>query len=90
MVHINSDTGAELPPSVLAQIGKFTEYVAPLGKENPFILKTVVRTLQKIHTFVEAQQNGNTLKNFLHQGEMSKLLKGCRTGLQQGLEVFKV
>jgi hypothetical protein len=34
MVHINSDTGAELPPSVLTHIGKFTEYVASLGKEN--------------------------------------------------------
>ncbi|KAJ7816193.1 hypothetical protein B0H13DRAFT_1923724 [Mycena leptocephala] len=72
MVHINSDTRAELPPSVLSHIGRFTE------------------TLQKIHTFVEAQQNGTTLKNFFNQGGMSKLLKDCRTGLQQGLETFKV
>ncbi|KAJ7930831.1 P-loop containing nucleoside triphosphate hydrolase protein [Mycena leptocephala] len=72
MVHINSDTGAELPPSVLTHIGRFTE------------------TLQKIHTFVEAQQNGSIIKNFFHQGEMSKLLKDCRAGLQQGLEIFKV
>ncbi|KAJ7930836.1 hypothetical protein B0H13DRAFT_1858355 [Mycena leptocephala] len=64
--------GAELPPSVLTHIGRFTE------------------TLQKIHTFVEAQQNGSRLKNFFHQGEMSKLLKDCRTGLQQGLENFQV
>jgi hypothetical protein len=34
MVHIDSDTGAELPPSVLAHIGKFTEYVAPLGRRK--------------------------------------------------------
>jgi hypothetical protein len=61
-----------------------------LGKKNPLILMTIVRTLQKIHTFVEAQQNGNKLKNFFHQGEMSKLLKACRAGLQQGLETFKV
>jgi hypothetical protein len=27
MVHIKSDTGGELPPSVLNNIGKFTEYV---------------------------------------------------------------
>ncbi|KAJ7906621.1 hypothetical protein B0H13DRAFT_1880399 [Mycena leptocephala] len=72
MVHINSDTGAELPPSVLTHIGKFTE------------------TLHKIHTFVEAQQNSSKLKNFFHQGEISTLLKDCRTGLQQGLEIFKV
>jgi hypothetical protein len=51
---------------------------------------TIVRTLQKIHRFVEAQQSGSTLKKFFHQGEMSRLLKDCRTGLQQGLEDFKV
>jgi hypothetical protein len=90
MVHINSDAGAELPPSVLTHIGKFTEYVALLGRKKPFILMTIVRTLQKIHTFVEAQQNGSTLKSFFHHGEMSKLLKDCRAGLQQGLEIFKV
>ncbi|KAJ7869258.1 hypothetical protein B0H13DRAFT_2557866 [Mycena leptocephala] len=71
MVHINSDTGAELPPSVLTHIGKFTE------------------TLHKIHTFVEAQQKGSTLKNFFRQGEMSALLKDCKAGLQQGLEFFR-
>ncbi|KAJ7909828.1 hypothetical protein B0H13DRAFT_2490039 [Mycena leptocephala] len=72
MVHITSDTGGELPPSVLKHIGKFTE------------------TLHKIHTFVEAQQNGNKLKNFFHQGEMSTLLKDCRAELQQGFEIFQV
>jgi hypothetical protein len=33
MVHIKSETGAELPPSVLTHIGKFTEYVAYLGRK---------------------------------------------------------
>jgi hypothetical protein len=27
LVHIKSDEGGELPPSVLNQIGKFTEYM---------------------------------------------------------------
>ncbi|KAJ7927571.1 hypothetical protein B0H13DRAFT_1861316 [Mycena leptocephala] len=70
MVYIQSDTGEELPPSVLTHIGKFTE------------------TLHKIHTFVEAQQNGSKLKKFFHQGEMSTLLKDCKAGLQQGLEII--
>jgi hypothetical protein len=30
MVHITSDMAEELPPSVLKQIGQFTEYVAEL------------------------------------------------------------
>ncbi|KAJ7887159.1 hypothetical protein B0H13DRAFT_1888949 [Mycena leptocephala] len=64
MVHINSDTGAELPP--------------------------IIRTLHKIHTFVEAQQNSSKLKNFFHQGKMSTLLKDCKTGLQQGFGIFQI
>ncbi|KAJ7928322.1 hypothetical protein B0H13DRAFT_1860519 [Mycena leptocephala] len=72
IVHIKSDTGGALPPSVLNHIGKFTE------------------TLHKIHTFVEAQQNGSKVKKFFRQGEMSTLLKDCKAGLQQGFEIFQV
>ncbi|KAJ7849046.1 hypothetical protein B0H13DRAFT_1906402 [Mycena leptocephala] len=72
MVHITSDMGGELPPSVLKHIGKFME------------------TLHKIHTFVEAQQKGSTLKNFFRQGEMSTLLKDCKAGLRQGYEIFQI
>jgi hypothetical protein len=54
------------------------------------ILTTVVRTLHKIHTFVEAQQNGSKLKKIFHQAEMRKLLKDCKAGLQQELEIFQV
>ncbi|KAJ7884258.1 hypothetical protein B0H13DRAFT_1890039 [Mycena leptocephala] len=72
IVHIKSDTGGELPPSVLTHIGKFTE------------------TLHKIHTFVEAQQNGSKFKKFFRRGEMSMLLKDCKAGLQQGFEIFQV
>jgi hypothetical protein len=53
-------------------------------------LTTVVRTLHKIHTFVEAQQKSSKLKKFFHQGEMRTLLKDCKAGLQQGLGVFQV
>ncbi|KAJ7824281.1 hypothetical protein B0H13DRAFT_1919230 [Mycena leptocephala] len=72
IVHIKSDTGGELPPSVLTHIEKFTE------------------TLHKIHTFVEAQQNGSKVKKIFRQGEMSTLLKDCKAGLQQGFEIFQV
>ncbi|KAJ7763451.1 hypothetical protein B0H16DRAFT_1804604 [Mycena metata] len=71
-VYVKSDTGAELPPSVLGEIAKFTE------------------TLHKIHTFVETQQSGNKVKQFFRHGELSALLKGCRTGLQQGVEFFQI
>jgi hypothetical protein len=48
------------------------------------------RTLHKIHTFVEAQQDGSKIKYLFRQGEMNTLLKACHTGLDTALEVFKV
>jgi hypothetical protein len=54
------------------------------------VLSTVIRTLHKVHTFVEAQQNSSKVKKFFRQGEMSTLLKNCKAGLQQGLEIFQV
>jgi hypothetical protein len=56
----------------------------------PMTITTPIRTLHKIHTFVEAQQNGSKIKKFFHQGEMSTLLKDCKAGLQHGLQVFQV
>ncbi|KAJ7912614.1 hypothetical protein B0H13DRAFT_2271432 [Mycena leptocephala] len=47
-------------------------------------------TLQKIHTYVEAQQESNMIKHFFRRGEMNTLLKDCQAGLQEALEVFKV
>ncbi|KAF8173958.1 hypothetical protein K438DRAFT_1980523 [Mycena galopus ATCC 62051] len=48
------------------------------------------QTLHKIHTFVEAQQVGNRIKNFFRQGEMNTLLKDCHSGVQHAMEAFKV
>ncbi|KAJ7113907.1 hypothetical protein C8R44DRAFT_740788 [Mycena epipterygia] len=71
-LHINSDTGGELPPATLDHIGKFTE------------------TLQKIHVFVESQQEGNKIKQFFRQSETNSLLKDCNLGLNQAIDVFKI
>ena len=48
------------------------------------------RTLHKIHTFVEAQQEKIGIKQFFRQGEMNALLKNCTTGLDQAADVFMV
>lgn len=53
-------------------------------------LADVCRTLLKIHTFIEAQQEQSKIRQFFRQGEMSTLLKTCNTGLEGALEVFKV
>ncbi|KAJ6603287.1 hypothetical protein DFH09DRAFT_1354568 [Mycena vulgaris] len=47
-------------------------------------------TLHKIHIFVEAQVDGNKIKHFFRQSEMTSLLNDCHTRLQHTLEVFKI
>ncbi|KAJ7085964.1 hypothetical protein C8R43DRAFT_965130 [Mycena crocata] len=53
-------------------------------------LAKFIETLHRIHTYVEAQQNKSKIKQFFRQGEMSALLKDCKTGLQAALDAFKV
>jgi hypothetical protein len=48
------------------------------------------RTLHKIHTFVEAQQEKIGVKMVFRQGEMTALLKSCTAGLDQAVEIFMV
>ncbi|KAJ7848249.1 hypothetical protein B0H14DRAFT_3673445 [Mycena olivaceomarginata] len=48
-----------------------------------------VQTLHKIYTFVEAQQEGNKIKQIFRQSEMNTLLKECHTGLLQAFGIFK-
>ncbi|KAJ7208275.1 hypothetical protein GGX14DRAFT_395932 [Mycena pura] len=48
------------------------------------------KTLHKIHTFVEAQQDGNKIKILLRRSEMNTLFKDCKIGLQHAFDVFKV
>ncbi|KAJ7491314.1 P-loop containing nucleoside triphosphate hydrolase protein [Mycena galericulata] len=48
-----------------------------------------MQTIHKIHTYVEAQQGGNKIKQFFHQNDMNTLLKDCYAGVQHAQEVFK-
>jgi hypothetical protein len=49
-----------------------------------------IRTLHKIHNFIEARQKGSKIRALFRQNESSALLKECKVGLQQGLEFFQV
>ncbi|KAJ7495579.1 hypothetical protein FB451DRAFT_1164307 [Mycena latifolia] len=53
------------------------------------MLEQFARTLHKIHTFIEAEQEKSKIKHFFRQGEMKALQKACHTGLEQALEMFK-
>ncbi|KAJ7657754.1 hypothetical protein DFH06DRAFT_453855 [Mycena polygramma] len=63
------------------------------GELSPIVLKSLgkfTETLHKIHTFVDAQQHGNRVKNFFRQSEMQVLLKECKAGLQSNVYAFEV
>ncbi|KAJ7095613.1 hypothetical protein C8R44DRAFT_951063 [Mycena epipterygia] len=47
-------------------------------------------TLHKIYTFVQTQQDGNTIKHFFRRGEMKTLLNDCHTGLKAALEGLEI
>ncbi|KAJ7513032.1 hypothetical protein B0H11DRAFT_16352 [Mycena galericulata] len=47
-------------------------------------------TLQKIHSFIEAQQNGSKFKRLFRQSENTAQLEACNSGLRHALEVFGV
>ncbi|KAJ7486650.1 hypothetical protein FB451DRAFT_1126899 [Mycena latifolia] len=64
----------------------------PRGELPPAMLHYIgkfAETLQKIHMFAEAQQDGNTLKRFFRQSEITQLLKDCNQSLQETFEIFK-
>ncbi|KAJ7493856.1 hypothetical protein FB451DRAFT_1164723 [Mycena latifolia] len=65
---------------------------ATAGELSPNMLNHLegfMETLRKIHTFVEAQQEKNRIKQFFRQVEMNILLRDCHLGLEKALEVFK-
>ncbi|KAJ7896709.1 hypothetical protein B0H14DRAFT_3605161, partial [Mycena olivaceomarginata] len=47
-----------------------------------------METLHKIHTFIEAQQNGKKIKHLFHNREMKNLLEDCHARLDQAQEVL--
>ncbi|KAJ7861934.1 hypothetical protein B0H13DRAFT_1726276 [Mycena leptocephala] len=62
------------------------------GSLHPSVLEQIGKftgTLQKIHAFVEAQQDGSKIKYFFRQSETNLLLKDCQSGLEEALEVFE-
>ncbi|KAJ7431782.1 hypothetical protein FB451DRAFT_1421182 [Mycena latifolia] len=64
----------------------------PKGYLPPVILHHVgkfTETLHKIHAFVEAQQDRNTITHFFRQSATKALLSECRAGLQQAFDVFE-
>ncbi|KAF8131359.1 hypothetical protein K438DRAFT_2132012 [Mycena galopus ATCC 62051] len=86
-VYMKSETVGSLPPSMLDNIGKFTKFCWFV----PHVLtQTSRRTLHKIYMFVEAQQEGNKLKQLFRSNEMNLLLRECHAGLKLAIDVFGI
>lgn len=53
-------------------------------------MQIFISTLQKIHTFVEMQQDDNRFKKLFRLAEMKGLFKDSQLGLQRSFEALKV
>ncbi|KAJ7797980.1 hypothetical protein B0H14DRAFT_3546462 [Mycena olivaceomarginata] len=49
-----------------------------------------METLRKIHGFIEAQQEGNKIKQIFRQSETNTLFKECQAGLYEACGIFKI
>ncbi|KAK7007636.1 ATPase-AAA-core domain-containing protein, partial [Favolaschia claudopus] len=49
-----------------------------------------VETLHKMYAFLEAQQDGNKIKQLFRIAEGNSLLKDCQAGLAQAVKAFKI
>ncbi|KAJ7123970.1 hypothetical protein C8R43DRAFT_958873 [Mycena crocata] len=92
MLHFEAgaNTGEDLPPSLLNNIGKFTEYGSLHDSDVfPFIAPFRPRTLHKTYTFVDTQKERSKIRQIFRQGEISALLRACKAGLQESLASFQ-
>ncbi|KAJ7798719.1 hypothetical protein B0H14DRAFT_3156808 [Mycena olivaceomarginata] len=75
---------------LLEQIHKLLNAIIILHIKSDAEGKCLQMILHRVYTFIEAQQKGNKLKSFFHQGELNTLLKDCQTGLQQSFDFFQI
>ncbi|KAF8145529.1 hypothetical protein K438DRAFT_1991722 [Mycena galopus ATCC 62051] len=64
-----------------------------VGSLPPSMLDNIgkfTKTLHKIYMFVEAQQEGNKLKQLFRSNETNLLLRECHAGLKLAIDVFGV
>jgi hypothetical protein len=93
IIHLYSvvQTDGALPPAILYDIAKFTEYVPtftrPAQNCNIYFC---ARTLQKIYGFMKMQQGLGKIKQLFKQFDTAAQLKECQEELQGSLERFRV
>ncbi|KAJ7807766.1 hypothetical protein B0H14DRAFT_2609397 [Mycena olivaceomarginata] len=66
-----------------------SETVGSLPPEMINNIGKFMETLHKIYTYIQAQQDGNKIKNLFRNTEIQNLLKDCQSGLDQAMEVFR-
>jgi hypothetical protein len=79
-----------LSPATLHNIAKFAESIASFSLFCRNLVDTEFSTLQKIHSFIEAQQKNSKFRRFFRQSENTGQLEVCNAGLRHALDVFGV
>ncbi|KAJ6452100.1 hypothetical protein C8R45DRAFT_945897 [Mycena sanguinolenta] len=54
------------------------------------ILQPDSRTLQKVYTYIQAQQDGNKIKQLFHYIEMNDLVKDCYAELNEAKQIVEI
>ncbi|KAJ7807775.1 hypothetical protein B0H14DRAFT_2597435 [Mycena olivaceomarginata] len=67
-----------------------SETVGSLSPEMINNIGKFMETLHKIYTYIQAQQDGNKIKNLFRNTKIQNLLKDCQSGLDQAMEVSRV
>ncbi|KAJ6505219.1 hypothetical protein C8R45DRAFT_1181309 [Mycena sanguinolenta] len=83
----------ESVPQVLYAIVEVHIKSEAIGSVPPAMLDAVgefTETLHKIHTYIQEHHDGNRIKNFFRQTELSALYKDCQSGMEHTLEAFKI
>ncbi|KAJ7354283.1 hypothetical protein DFH08DRAFT_984664 [Mycena albidolilacea] len=74
----------------IINLGINSEPVGSIPPSDLYHLGKFAETLRKIHTYVDAQQDGRRFKHLFRHNEMNSLLKDCRAGLEEALNVFNI
>ncbi|KAJ7715080.1 hypothetical protein B0H14DRAFT_3171321, partial [Mycena olivaceomarginata] len=83
----NKDECTQLMENIHLFLLKQLKSLSPEMLDN---IGEFMKTLHKIYTFLEGQQDGNRIKYLFRNNEVQKLFRDCRAGLDQAAEVFKI
>ncbi|KAK7039738.1 NB-ARC domain-containing protein [Favolaschia claudopus] len=92
-VKTNQDECMRMVARIEELLSVILRLCAPQNELSPATLRNVgsfTDTLQKIHAYVNLQQNTSVFKRFFRQSENAALLAECQAGLAHASDVFEI